>query len=107
MKYLGLLATTPDGPRYRGRWPYSRCMTVSARSTARDAGKTREWRPPNGAPAIQARAEALPFSGGSFGAAMGVLTVNPQLDPGTWVRGFGGIGWFMSGLPVKGEVVNE
>ena len=37
-------------------------------------------RSPHSAPGIQARAEALPFSDGSFGAAMGVLTVHHWSD---------------------------
>src|SRR2546421_8563407 len=37
-------------------------------------------RPPGAAPAVRAAAEALPFSDGSFGAAMGVLTVHHWSD---------------------------
>jgi SAM-dependent methyltransferase len=37
-------------------------------------------RPPGTAPAVRARAEALPFGDGSFGAAMGVLTVHHWSD---------------------------
>jgi len=37
-------------------------------------------RPPGAAPAVRASAEALPFSDGSFGAAMGVLTVHHWRD---------------------------
>jgi SAM-dependent methyltransferase len=37
-------------------------------------------RSPHSAPGIRARAEALPFSDGSFGAAMGVLTVHHWSD---------------------------
>jgi SAM-dependent methyltransferase len=37
-------------------------------------------RPPDAAPAVQARAEALPFGGGAFGAAMAVLTVHHWND---------------------------
>ena len=33
-------------------------------------------RPPGAAPAVRAKAEALPFGDGTFGAAMGVLTVH-------------------------------
>lgn len=33
-------------------------------------------RPPGAAPAVRAQAEALPFADGTFGAAMGVLTVH-------------------------------
>lgn len=37
-------------------------------------------RPPGAAPAVRAAAEALPFGDGSFGAAMGVLTVHHWID---------------------------
>jgi SAM-dependent methyltransferase len=39
-------------------------------------------RPPGTAPAVRARAEALPFGDGTFGAAMGVLTVHHWNDRG-------------------------
>ncbi len=37
-------------------------------------------RPPGAAPAVRARAEALPFGDGTFGAAMAVLTVHHWTD---------------------------
>ncbi len=37
-------------------------------------------RPPGAAPAVRARAEALPFGDGTFGAAMAVLTVHHWAD---------------------------
>jgi SAM-dependent methyltransferase len=39
-----------------------------------------EQRPPGAAPAVRARAEALPFADGAFGAAMGVLTFHHWSD---------------------------
>lgn len=37
-------------------------------------------RPPGAAPAVQARAEALPFAAGSFDAVMGILTLHHWAD---------------------------
>ncbi len=42
----------------------------------------RAQRPPGAAPAIDARAEALPFDDGTFDAAMATVTVHQWADPG-------------------------
>ena len=47
---------------------------------AEPSGVMLAQRPPGAAPAVQAQAEALPFAAGSFGAAMGVLTLHHWRD---------------------------